>query len=76
MYWVALIAGAVLALVYVVVKIRHNQLATSDAVFCFLFALALIVMAIFPQIIYGFSSVLGIESPANFVFLCILAVVS
>lgn len=75
MYWVALIAGAVLALAYVVVKIRHNQLTTSDAVFWFLFALALIVMAIFPQIIYGFSSVLGIESPANFVFLCMLAVV-
>lgn len=75
MYWVVLIAGAILALLYVVVKIRHNQLATSDAVFWFVFALALIVMAIFPQIVYFLSSILGFESPANFVFLCILAIV-
>ena len=49
MYWIVLIAGAILALIYVVVKIRHNQLATSDAVFWFLLALVLIVMALFPQ---------------------------
>ncbi len=48
MYWIVLIAGAILALIYVVVKIRHNQLATSDAVFWFLLALVLIVMALFP----------------------------
>lgn len=75
MYWIVLIAGAVLALAYVVVKIRHNQLATSDAVFWFLLALLLIVMAIFPQIVYFFSNALGFESPANFVFLCMLAIV-
>ncbi len=75
MYWVALIIGAVLALVYVVVKIRHNQLTTADAVYWFFFALVLIVMALCPQIVYFFSNILGFESPANFVFLCMLAVV-
>lgn len=69
MYWIVLIAGAILALIYVVVKIRHNQLATSDAVFWFLLALVLIVMALFPQVVYFFSNALGFESPANFVFL-------
>ena len=73
MYWIVLIAGAILALIYVVVKIRHNQLATSDAVFWFLLALVLIVMALFPQLVYLFSW--GFESPANFVFLCMLAIV-
>lgn len=75
MYWIVLIAGAILALIYVVVKIRHNQLATSDAVFWFLLALVLIVMALFPQLVYLFSNALGFESPANSVFLCMLAVV-
>lgn len=75
MYWIALIVGAVLALAYVVVKIRHNQLATADAVFWFLFALTLIVMAVFPQIVYACSALLGFESPSNFVFLCVLAIV-
>lgn len=75
MYWAFLIAGAIFALTYVVVKIRHHQLATADAVFWFLFALILIVIAIFPQIVFFFSNLLGFESPANFVFLCLLVVV-
>lgn len=75
MYWIFLIAGGILALSYVVVKIRHNQLATADAVFWFLLALALIIASIFPQVIYFFSNLLGFESPANFVFLCMLAIV-
>ena len=69
MYWIVLVAGALLTLVYVLVKIRHNQLATADAVFWFLFALILIVLA------YGLASLLGIESPANLVFLAMLVVV-
>lgn len=75
MYWIVLVAGALLTLVYVLVKIRHNQLATADAVFWFLFALILIVLAVFPQIAYGLASLLGIESPANLVFLAMLVVV-
>lgn len=74
MYWVFLVAGAILALTYVVVKIRHNQLTTSDAVFWFLLTLVLIIAAIFPQIVYWLSGLLNFESPANFVFLCILVV--
>ena len=75
MYWIILVIGAILALAYVVVKIRHNQLATADAVFWFVLALVLIIMAIFPQVVYFLSSILGIESPANFVFLCMLTIV-
>ena len=32
-------------------------------------------MALFPQFVYFFSNALGFESPANFVFLCMLAIV-
>lgn len=75
MYWVILVIGALGALFYVVMKIRHGQLATTDAVFWFFFAFALIVAAVFPQCVFFFSDLLKIESPANFVFLCILAIV-
>lgn len=75
MYWILLIAGAIFALTYVAVKIRHHQLATADAVFWFLFALTLIIVSIFPQIVFFFSNLLGFESPANLVFLCLLIVV-
>ena len=75
MYWILLIVGALGMTVYVVTKIRHNQLATSDAVFWFFFSFVLIIMAIFPQGVFALANILGIESPANLVFLCILAVV-
>lgn len=75
MYWIFLIIGALLALAYVVVKIRHNQLTTADAVFWFLFALVLIIMAVVPQLVFALSTALGFESPANFVFLLVLVVV-
>lgn len=74
-YWIFLILGAILALGYVVVKIRHNQLATTDAVFWFLLALVLIVMAVFPQLVFLLANALGFESPANFVFLCLVCVI-
>ena len=34
----------------------------------------MLVMSIFPQIPFWFSSILGVESPANFVFLALIAV--
>ena len=69
MYWFLLVAGAVVMAVYVVAKICHRQLATSDAVFWFLFSFFLIIMALFPGLVFALSSSLGFESPANFVFL-------
>ena len=50
MYWFLLVAGAVVMAVYVVAKICHRQLATSDAVFWFLFSFFLISCSV-----YGFG---------------------
>lgn len=75
MYWILLIVGAVGMAAYVCAKIRHKQLATADAVFWFFFSFVLILMAVFPQSVFALSGALGFESPANFVFLCILMVV-
>ncbi len=69
-----LAVGAILALVFVLLKIRKSQIQTADAVFWFLLAAALVVMAIFPQIAFWCAGVLGIESPANFIFLCAVAI--
>lgn len=71
---VFLIAAALLTLFFVLRKIRRSQLKTSDGIFWFFLVLCLVVVAVFPQIIYALSALLGIESPANFVFLAIVAV--
>lgn len=69
-----LIVGALLALFFVLRKIRKSQMKTSDAIFWFFFALCLVVLAVFPQIALWCSAVLSVESPANFIFLCIVAI--
>lgn len=71
---VVLIAGAVLLLAFVLNKIRKSQLQTSDAVFWFILGGCLVVLAVFPQIAYGLSNVLGVMSPANLIFLAVVAV--
>lgn len=71
---IALIVGAILILCYMLRQIRKSQIQTSDALFWFVLAVCLVVIAIFPQIIFFFSDLLGIQSPANFVFLCVVGV--
>lgn len=69
-----LASGSILALIFVLVKIRKRQIQTADAVFWFLLALVFVVLALFPRIAFFLAGALGVESPANFIFLCVLAV--
>lgn len=71
---IILIIGAILMLGYVLNKIRKSQLQTNDAVFWFFFAGCLVVIAIFPQIVFWLSDLIGIQSPANLVFLILVAI--
>ncbi len=61
-------------LAFVLGKIRNSQLKTSDAVFWFLFAGCLVVISIFPQIVYWAAALVGIQSPANLVFLLVFII--
>lgn len=71
---VALVAGALCAFVFVLRKIRKSEIKIADSTFWFLFAASLVLLAVFPQIAFFFSGLLAIESPANFVFLYVVAV--
>ncbi len=71
---VFLIVAALLTLVFVLRKIRKSQIKTADAIFWFFFVLCLAVLAVFPQIAFWCADLLGVESPANFIFLCIVAI--
>lgn len=65
-----LVLGAAIALAFVLYKIRKGQVQTADAVFWFVLAAILVFLAVFPQMAFWCAGVLGIESPANFIFLC------
>lgn len=73
-YRILLIVGAICMLGFVLSKIRKSQLETNDSVFWFIFAGCLVVISIFPQIIYWLCSLIGIESPANLVFLLVFVI--
>ena len=59
LFKIALLAGAVCVLAFILRKIRRAEMKIS---------------ALLPPIAFFFSDVLGIESPANFVFLYVIAV--
>ncbi len=71
---VLLAVGAFLIFFAMMRKIRKSEVKISDSLFWFLFVATLIVLAIFPEVAFFFSGLLGVESPANLVFLYVIAV--
>lgn len=69
----ALVASALVVLLFVTRKIRKAQFSTADCTFWLLMSVCLLLVAMFPGIAYFFSSLLGIQSPSNFIFLTVIA---
>lgn len=69
-----LIVGALAVFGFMVMKIRASAIDIGDTLFWFVFALVLVVLAVFPGIAIECAYAFGFLSPANFVFLCVVAV--
>lgn len=72
---IALVIGALLLLAYMFKKVRSTPVQVVDTIFWFFIAVLLLIMAIFPGISYFLSDLLEVQSPANLVFLVVMAVV-
>ncbi len=72
-YRLLLAIAALLILLVMLRKIRRSEVKISDSLFWFFFVITLIILALFPEIAFFLSGVLGIESPANLVFLYVIA---
>ena len=72
---IALIVVSALVMFFVLKKIRKAQLEIDDSIYWIVFALLLLVISIFPGIAIAASKLLGIKSPANFVFLVMIFLV-
>lgn len=72
---ILLIVASVAVFFFVFKKIRKAQLNIDDSIYWILFAILLLALSIFPQIAVWTSEQLGVESPANFVFLCMIFLV-
>jgi hypothetical protein len=67
---IVLAACAILMLVFVVRKLRKSALEIVDSIFWTGLAALLIVIALFPELVFWVSSVAGFGSTSNFVFFC------
>lgn len=67
---VALIVCAALILLFVLRRIRKTSLEIADSIFWLFIVGVLLVLAIFPQIAYWASGILGFDAPVNFIFCC------
>lgn len=66
----SLLLCSLLILFFVMRRIRKSGLEITDSVFWLALSVILIVIAVFPQIAYWASGVLGFDAPVNFVFCC------
>lgn len=67
-----LIIVSLLTLIFITRKVRKSQIRLEDSLFWVIVAIVLLVISIFPEIIFGLSRFAEVESPANLVFLCFI----
>lgn len=67
-----LILVSVLFLLFLLSKIRKSKLMIEYAIFWIVFAFLLVLIAIFPEIVYWATGTLRVMSPANLIFLLMI----
>jgi len=70
---VLLILSSVIVLSAVVLRVRKSKFQIHDGIFWLLLSVLFLVLSIFPQVAVRLSELIGVESPANLIFLCVLA---
>lgn len=71
---VLLIVLSVFSLFYIIRKIRYSKLQIEYAIFWIIMSVILVIMAVFPQIIYWITVKMGMISAANVVYMFIIAI--
>ena len=69
---ILLLAGSVITAIYVLRKVRKSKMRTEDSVFWLLFSAVLVLLGLIPEIAMRVSQWVGIQSPANLVFLVVI----
>lgn len=71
---VLLVAGALVTTIWILRKIRKMKVKMEDAIFWMCFAGVLMVLALFPEISYKLTTMFGVMSPANLIFLVMICI--
>jgi len=67
-----LIVGSLFMVSFVLRRIRKSRMHMEDSVFWIFLAVVLVVLSIFPGIVEAAAGWIGVQSPANLVFLVVL----
>lgn len=68
-----LAVSAAIVFLFVIRQIKRARFDAHDSLFWLALSAGLIVVALFPDIAYVCSELLGFQSPSNFVFLIVIA---
>ena len=71
---IALIVFSLVTAVFTLLKVRKSKMRIEDSLFWICCSIVLVVISVFPQIPTFFSRLLGVQSPSNFIFLCMIFV--
>ena len=71
---ILLITLSVLALGYIIRKIRFSKMQIEYALFWIVLSIVFIILAVFPSIAYWVTERLGVMSTANLIFLVIIGI--
>ena len=69
-----LLIGAVMMVAYIFHSIRRSKVQMKDTIIWLAVAVLLMVFGVFPSFVMWMAAVIGIESPANMVFLIFIAI--
>ena len=69
---IILVVISMLSMMNVMKRVRRFKLQIENSIFWIIFSLLLILVAVFPDPMFWLAELLGIQSPANMVFLLVI----
>lgn len=69
-----LIVGSLVFFIILISILKKSKISIDMATLWIVFAIGMIVIAVFPEVVYFFTSLIGIESPTNAVYLVVIFV--
>ena len=69
---IILVVISMLSMLNILKRVRKSKLQIEYSIFWIVFSILLILVAVFPQPMIVLAQILGIQSPANMVFLFVI----
>lgn len=69
---IILVVISMLSMLNILKRVRKSKLQIEYSIFWIVFSILLILVAVFPQPMFVLAQILGIQSPANIVFLFVI----